>query len=134
MKNELQLYLERLERSYNRLSFEQQRALRVRTVQIILVGLQTCSVCFFYQYIPQLIRVFAFPISLIGAWMLAGFLAKEPLENYLELLNSKRISPGKNAGRRMSPANLNQARSLPVLGGLVVVACLTAGILWGRGL
>lgn len=64
-------YISILATQFQRLDRPAQEQLIMRLCQVITVGCAIVLTNFFYQFIPLMIRVFAFPAILVGSWFVA---------------------------------------------------------------
>jgi|GEM_PF-1314287 len=64
-------YVSILATQFQRLDRPAQEQLIMRLCQVITVGCAIVLTNFFYQFIPLMIRVFAFPAILVGSWFVA---------------------------------------------------------------
>lgn len=65
-------YVNILASDFRRRSRYDQEQLILRMCQVITVGCAIVLSTFFYQFVPLLIRVFAFPAFIVGAWFVAS--------------------------------------------------------------
>ena len=64
-------YLGILASSFRNMNRGDQEALITRICQVITVGCAFVITNFFYQFLPTLVRLFGFPVVVVGAWFLA---------------------------------------------------------------
>lgn len=64
-------YLNILASNFNRMTRAEQEMFILRMSQVVTIGFAMVLASFFYQFIPLLVRVFAFPVFLIGSWFVA---------------------------------------------------------------
>jgi|AGTN01.2.fsa_nt_gi hypothetical protein len=65
-------YVNILASDFRRRSRGDQEALILRMCQVVTVGCAIVLSTFFYQFVPLLIRVFAFPVFIVGSWFIAS--------------------------------------------------------------
>lgn len=65
-------YVAILAEQFRRLDRPNQEQLITRLCQVVTVGCAIVLTNFFYQFIPLMIRVFAFPAILLGSWWVAS--------------------------------------------------------------
>lgn len=64
-------YVHVLSSYFHRMSRPDQEQLIVRFCQIITVGCAVVLTSFFYQFVPQLVKVFFLPLFFVGSWFVA---------------------------------------------------------------
>jgi len=65
-------YINILASDFRRRTRYEQEMLILRMCQVVTVGCAIVLSTFFYQFVPLLIRVFAFPAFIVGSWFVAS--------------------------------------------------------------
>lgn len=116
----IECYITELKERFSELAPEAQRLVETRATQVVVIGIAVVLASLVYGFIPLIVRVFLFPIFIIGAWYLAG--KSGPLLRWA-CGQSLKLLIGK----------LPKAPALSYLGAVLVIAFFVVGILYGAG-
>ncbi|MBX9670027.1 MAG: hypothetical protein K2X93_20675 [Candidatus Obscuribacterales bacterium] len=109
-----------LKTHFDALGPEAQQQLETRLTQVVVIGSLVLMTSFVYGLIPLFLRVFWFPVMIIGAWYLAG--KSGPIIRWVW---------GRSLQTLLS--RIPAAPALSYLGVVLVVAFFVVGILYGAG-
>ncbi len=113
-------YAATLRAHFDALGPEAQHELETRLTQVVVIGSLVLMTSLVYGLIPLFLRVFCFPIMIVGAWYLAGksgSMLRWVWVKSLQTLLSR----------------IPAAPALSYLGALLVIAFFLVGILYGAG-
>lgn len=121
-------YFEELKKDFENRSPEDQSALVKNMARVVILAIAIVISTFFYQFCPLLIRVFAFPAFIVGAYFVASQVEPKTIMNVARSAD-RLVRSTDNAFRSLHPV-LKKAPSMALMSGLLIVACSLAGFAW----
>lgn len=117
---------------FNGMTRDEKESLIVRACQVGTMGCAIVLTCFFYQFIPNLIRIFALPAFIIGSWFVASTVVGPiVIRQFDSQLNGMPWIKSPSLVSLLMNVRITGIKSWAVIGISLVIASVVGGVFYG---